>query len=53
MTKDSENIRDGCKQKGNNLFLFIVGRTEVTEHDRNNLQVKKRKKGNKENFTLE
>lgn len=30
MTKDPENIKDACKEKGNNAFLFIAGRTEIT-----------------------
>lgn len=37
MTKDPENIKNGCKEKGNNPFLFIAGRTS-------NFQVKKEKK---------
>lgn len=30
MTKHTENFKYGCKNKGNNLFLFVEGRREVT-----------------------
>lgn len=36
MTKHTENFKYGCKNKGNNLFLFTAGRRELTH-------VKKRK----------
>lgn len=50
MTKDPENIKDACKKKGNNPFLFITGRTEMT------CRLRKEKKAGfngKKNWALE
>lgn len=30
MTEDPKNIKDDCKEKGNNPLSFIADRTEVT-----------------------
>lgn len=50
MTKCTENFQHGCKNKENNLFLFIAGRREVTQVEK---IFKKHFSNCKENWALE